>query len=327
MENYRPSQPSVASKILGNPILHVAAIFILVFGAVVFIQQQRKVEIRERAEFLKGGPVVVQRSDTTTVEDSAEVSEPLKQMENSSLQNQAAVNSPPPAPTTPLAASNDSLVRAAVSKGFDANRPPENAEARFAKVTTYYIEIARPALRQLILDSQATGQFSQFGEVSSGAVPDIAQKLPRLAGATTHHSVEEPIDPKLIDQSWYVGTRESSNDPNSTAGYGLTTSIIFNEFSANSVRGEVEVRRVFPEGEGKPTVVTRSFPATFDLSPRAGFMMAGIIPHKIWMEGLDKLKPDGFFKIYNSKNFESGQTEFVMLFKFDPPKANNETAN
>lgn len=324
IENYRPTPPPVGSKLLSNPILHVAGIFLIVAGAVVFIQQQKKTEIRERVQYLQGGPVVVQRNSVNTVEDAAPGSAVAANAESeeaasSTTSEMAAAGAAPTA--TP---SNDAaLFKAAATRGFQA--PPSTNEVRVATISTYFVEMDRALVAQWVADSQRTGQFVAFGDdVAWGPIPDIAQKIARLTGATIHHKIEDPMEARTREANWIAGVQEGT-----PMAAGLAGLLEFTEFTPNNVRGTLEVRRTLPEGEaGKVTMGSRSFPVQFDLTARAGFMMIGVMPHRLPADSLRGVRLENIFKIYNSKRFENNETDFVILVQFDAaPAPNQEPAN
>jgi hypothetical protein len=296
MENYRPKEEPFLKKLLGNPFLHVAIVFVLVFAAIMFIQQKRREELRSRVAFLKSGPVIVEHEEEKPeVKIVAPTPAPAPSAEaTTASQNLPARTAAPP---TTVAAK----VEAAADKNFVAT-----------KVTIYMLEVDSAVMASWLQDSRVNSQYRTFDNVSMGPITTIAQKL-KNSRVRILQKIEKKIDPANPVVDFISGTHHFA-DPD--AELGLAGSIALGEAKDNMVRGEVEIQRSFrdPRDPTKPLERT-SFGSAFEILPTDGYMMVGITPRRL-LDFPDDWNPDPFLTIFKSRPFLSGQTEFALILEF-----------
>jgi hypothetical protein len=294
MENYRPKSEPILKKILGNPFLHVAIVFILVFSAILFIQQKRREELRSRVAYLKSGPVVVEHEEKPEVKIVPPTMPPAET---------ATARQNPPPTMAPKAA-------AAVATRPEAATTEKNPAV--TKVTIYFLEVDSAVVASWLQDSRVNSQYRNFDGVSMGPISAVAQKLknPRVRVLQT---IERKIDTTTPEVDFFVGTHHSA-DPD--AELGLAGSIVLGETKDNMLHGEVAVQRSFrdPRDPTKPLERT-SFGSGFEMLPTDGYMMVGVTPRRLY-DFPDDWNPDAFLTIFKSRPFLSGQTEFTLMVEF-----------
>lgn|SRR6185312_2494633 len=292
METYRPKAESFWKKIASNPFLHVALVFLLVFASILFIQKNRREELRTRVAFLKSGPVIVEHEEKPPVEIVAKPkSETMA----------AASQLPPPAPTP--------VTPTTLAKAVSADK-----NLQVTKATFYFLEVDSALMASWLQDSRTNGQYHRtFDNVSMGPIPNVTQKL-KAQRVRVLQKIERPIDATNPIADFISGTHHGA-DPDSELG--LAGSVAISEIKDGLIRGEVEVRRSFkdPKDVSKPVEQT-SFGFAYELSPTDGYMMTGILPRRVY-DFPDDWNPDPFLTIYKSRPFLSGQSEFALIVQFD----------
>lgn len=293
MENYRPKAESAWKKVAGNPFLHVAIVFLLVFASILFIQKSRREELRNRVAYLKSGPVIVEHDEKPPVEIVAK-----PETESSITASQTPP--PAPAPATPTT----------LTKAVMALEKPISV----TKVTFYFLEVDSALMASWLQDSRTNGQYHRtFDNVSMGPIPNITQKL-KAQRVRVLQKIERPIDVANPVANFISGTHHVA-DPD--AELGLAGSVAISEVKEGLIRGEIEVRRSFkdPKDTSKPLEQT-SFGFAYELSPTDGYMMTGILPRRVY-DFPDDWNPDPFLTIYKSRPFLSGQSDFTLIVQFD----------
>lgn len=297
MENYRPKSDPMLKKLLGNPFLHVAIVFILVFSAILFIQQKRRDELRSRVAFLKSGPVVVEHEEKQEVKI-------------------VPAATPPPAETTTASQNLPLEKKLTATPGPSVTAVKADATAdkntAISKVTIYLLEVDSAVIASWLQDSRVNSQYRNFDGVSMGPITAIAQKL-KGARVRVLQTIERKIDATTPEADFFAGTHHSS-DPD--AELGLAGSIVLGEAKDSMIHGEVEIQRSFrdPRDATKPLERT-SFGSGFEMLPTDGYMMVGVTPRRLY-DFPDDWNPDAFLTIFKSRPYLSGQTEFVLVLEF-----------
>ena len=307
IENFQPKETPWYQRVLLSPILHVALIFILVLASVLFIRQRERQELYNRVEYLRGGPVIVERrTDVAGLPSTTMPAMPSTTLVGGDIASKT---------TSSLTDNRATLTSTTSTTSARASNNSPTLKA-------YYVEIDQSSLNSFIEDSRSTGQFNRFDEAFWGAVPDIEKKLSKAAHLQILHKIEKSFDSSHNSQQWFLGLRAAESENN----IGLMTYVALAEPTRDGIiRGEVEVQRSFREGSNPTGNITKkSFPAAFELGPRMGFMMSGVLPRKIALENEDEFEADGLLKIFKSATFRSGKSEFTLFLEFDTPPATTD---
>ncbi len=317
MESYAPPKTPFVKKLLFNPFFHLSTfIFILVF-AVVYIQDRRAQELKERIEYLKGTQIessaqtVPQKSQTspatTTLntnlnQNPAETSAEIKEQdygtaEGSSLSARAA--------NTDLAASD---------KPATGDDSASTTRSELIKIEVTYASVSITDLQDLIDASQSLSHTVVMGDFMGGSLSQIQNKLvgpDRLTRLTIYDKQEKSFS-KDKPITWFTGAIE----PETETELGLTTFISISELNNQLIRGELEIVRSLRDSTEPTSQATRrSFQYNFELPKDAGFFVAGVLPRR----ALSSAEIDFFnntpLRLMNSPQFLNRETEFIMFFQ------------
>ncbi len=330
MKLYRPKSTPVWKKILTHPLLHVSFIFLLVFASIVFIRERRREELRARVEYLKGGPVLVEREQASSVQVSASTDAQAALAESPEKSQEVATSV---SPAGSAAATGPTTTIASVESGPPPASPPslptatsllsKTAKSSDSKVSkkfvTVYAEIDSRILNTWVDEMRATGQLRSFDEASMGPLLQINQKLKSARGIKILSRVEHQMAPSVLSLEWFVGTHRGAEPENEI---GFYSSLALGDSKDGVIRGDIEVQRAFrepPGGAGKP-IERVSFSSPFELPAGAGYLMRGILPKRFATELDEEANPDPALSILKSRNFASGETEFVFLLEFEPTR-------
>jgi len=301
MDEFHPATPPLWKTLAGSPVLHVLLVFLAVTSSVLFIRQHHRAELRERAEFIQGGPILVEKRNLEA-SSPGELAEGEVSLETSSSTAEGAKwsetppspsgESPPQAPESKLSASSETTT----APNTDLTKKP--------KLRVSYYELPRNLIDDLALEMQTGGQYLRFDESQWGVVPDFRKKIQTWQGALNLEQTEKVIELNGTEIQWFNGQDS-----------GLEYFLQATE-EAGLIRAELEIQRVFKEGESK-TPIRKSFPVTFEISAQQAFVATGLLPRNAVFDGP---KPSaGFLKIFNSAQFLSRQTEFTLVLEFDTP--------
>jgi len=294
MEQFKPRPPPLYKRIVFNPVLHVVLVFILIFLVILFLRKHKQEEFAHRLEFLKGGPTIVSRTPPRPANAGPNLPLP-----------------PAPAAATPVIAAPKPVEAARVDEKTTADAPDS------FKVHVYYAEVDHMTMEMLRQESQATGQYTEFGDFKAGALP-ATRKPTRERGVRVLDRVEKKFDPRHLSAQWLNGQR------NADAELGLTTLLSLDPPDNSTLRGEVEVLRSFRESlDPADGPVRRSYPSTsFELSPGMDWMITINLPN-LPQDDSDRPSGDGIMRIFQSPQYKSRQTEFTLFFEFDTPSVTN----
>ncbi len=323
MEAFKPSQTPVSKKILFSPILHVTLILLFVVVAIYFIRQRQREELRARVEFLKGGPLLVERAPK--VQDSA------------ATPNAAPAPSAPPASDTnnapaTAAATNVSATAGAISAGTaqpisGAQPASETAGLRAgtqalnnanrttpSRAVIIYAEIDRRVLNTWMNELRAAGQLRSFDSVTMGPLPQISQKL-KNPGIKILQQMELSLLTQSSPYEWFAGTHRTNDNENEM---GFFSSLVMGDSKDGLIHGEVEVQRAFRDPNDPAKAMERiSFGGPFEMPMGSGFVMRGLLPSKYASELSEDNNSDPLLSVFKSRAFRTEETEFTLILDFD----------
>ena len=325
MVAFRPAPPPFLKSVLVNPAVLIAMTFALVMSSVVYIRMKQRQELSNRAEMLRSGPMIVEQATTPTehLEAASQAAHPHPLPAG---QNEMAAPAPPP-PTavtetseglaaggTPTLPPTAPIPPVPSAKGIASLGATENAALaakieRKVTLTVSYAEVEKLALTQMMEESQATGQFTDFGDYKSGALPNLASRLGGDHAVKVLQKIVRRFDSKTLENRWFVG------NPNDPDGPGLTTLVVLQPATDEHVRGEIEIMQQLLV-EGSDGLVKKGSPASsFDLSPGTGWMVVMSLPKR------DQSPPgvgiEGFLRLFKSASFLAHKTEFTLFADFD----------
>lgn len=317
MDLYRPKETPFWKKVLGNPLLHVLLIFVVVLTSILFIRQRQKEELRARVEYLKGGPVLVDREQKSQVEVSAstqaqmEIARENAQTHPPTAGASAASSAPSTEAGEMAAAANAPTVPPTGNDRLAAARLAEN---RPHKALILYAEVDRALLDQWSEEMRAAGQMRSFDSVTMGVLPHSLSKLKNTRGVKVLQQVEQALPTASGNQEWFVGTHRGP-DVENEVGFFSSLSIV--ESKDGMIKGELEVQRAFRDPKDLNKTMERvSYGSPFELVSGSSYLMRGLLPRKFVADLPEDSNPDPFLSIFNSRSFASGQTEFTMILEF-----------
>lgn len=320
MELFRPAKVSLWKRILSSPLLHVGFVFVLVFASIFYIRQKQREELQARVEYLKGGPLLVERSQPTQVQLDA----------SSEAQAQIAQQAPPPAPAAAPSASNASTegsehLGGDPAVGVSADKTQSQAPAILAnqrtasagptRVRIIYAEVELPLLNAWTEEMRQNNYLRIFDDVAMGALPNVSQKLKSERGIKILQRIEQPLSHPSPPLDWFVGTHRGL-DPESEMGF--YSSLVVGDFKEGLLRGEIEIQRAFRDPKDPTKTMERiSHGGPFELPSGHGFMIRGLLPRKFITDLEEAAQPDPVLSIFKSPAFREGLTEFTMILEFD----------
>lgn len=327
MDHFRPTAPPVWKKVLSNPFLHVGFIFVLVFGAILFIRQQQRAELLARVEYLKGGPVLVERQQTVTATQSSEGTETTSDM---SAENASSPQAPPDIPQPLAAGAFQAATTAADAASARSEIPsatvPAGTQTTLAAATTAgvsrpikmivtYAEVDVNTLNTWFDEMRAAGQLRPFDNVMMGPLNQAANKIRAASNFKSLQKIERTIDMTNPTSEWFAGTHHGG-DPDTEMG--LFSSLTLLENANGLLRGEVEIQRAFRDPKDLTKAMDRvSFGGPFELNAGTAYLMAGLIPRQYVADLPQDQNPDAFLSLFKSSAFINRQTEFTLLIEFD----------
>lgn len=319
MDSFKPVQAPFWKKVLKNPALHIAFVLLLVIVSVLFIRQRQREEIKARVEFLKGGPLMVERSQRNSadiqLDASSEVQNQLAQ--EAAVAASAVSQSQVPTAEPISVESTTAAATSVVARRGESAVTPESAvvpKSTPTKVTVIYAEIDSSILSIWLEEMRVAGQLRNFDDVSMGGIKQISQKL-KAVGVKELDRVELNIlvPPGPVD--WFVGTHRGPDPENEI---GLFSSLVLSDSKDGLIRGEIEIQRAFRDPKDPSKTMERvSHGGPFELPPGSGFLMRGLIPRKFITELDEEAHADPVLSIFKSRAFRDGQTEFTILLEFD----------
>ena len=316
-------------KILSNPFFHVSIIFVLVFLSIIFIRQHQKNELAARVEFLKGGPVVVERTKSTgnreitpsatQAEPAATNNEPSSNLnqDHSSNTNMAAAQIEEQERSLPSTSSTSSSSTTLAAAAMAARN--ETAPAGKMKMIISYVEVDQNVLNSWIDESRATGMLRPFDNVDVGPLLQVEQKVKGYTGVKLLQKIERTLDTSNGSQEWFVGTHHGLGLDNEM---GFFSSLLLTESKDGLIHGEIEVQRAFRDPKDTSRVMERiSYGSNFELPPGAGLFLTRLMPRKYVAEMDESMNPDPVLNIFKSQRFISGLTEFTLVVQFVTPES------
>lgn len=328
METYRPAKVPLWKKILKSPVLHIVLIVVLVLVSILYVRQKQKEELLARVQYLKGGPLLVEKSQQGAdiqVGASAETQAQIAQGSAPAPANGAAISASESAigadaGPSPSASANTNPVPVAANArsatpGNPASIDATAATAKFpTKVTAIYAEVDVATLNSWMDEARASNALRSFDEVLMGPIPKMATKM-RSGGIKILQRVEQPLEAMAIPVEWFTGTHRGTDPENEI---GLFASLLIGDSKDGLTRGEIEVQRAFRDPADATKSIERiSYGGNFELPAGSGFFMRGLLPRKFATELDEQAHPDPFLSILKSPAFREGQTEFTLILEFD----------
>lgn len=312
MESFRPQKPPLMGRILGSALFQISFVFIIVFVAIFYIRQKQKEELASRVEFLKGGPLIVEKSFTPNAGATTESSTATASEVQPTPPPPPPAMAPPPPATPPQTAVAGSLPQ----ENRALETAPDRAKStQHTKMRLIYAEVDKTTLDILREEAQASGQYTDFGDFKAGAL-SATRKVTRERGVRVLFREEKDITQQGQPQSWFTGTTGTGGEP--LLGFQGVAAI--ETTARGQIKGEVEVHRLFRESlDPNSPPVSRPYPATsFELNPGMTWMMSLNLP-MVPQEEAGKTETDGVLRIFQSPQFKSGRTEFTLFIEFDTP--------
>ena len=309
IENFKPAEASSFKKIFGNPLVQLSLLVVIAGGIGFTLFQQSK---RDVAGLLTLSPSSIQVASGLSEDDAAPGSaDAAREMEAASSEPFSGDISNDLAPTQALVEAAATPEDAAKAPGVDAdgNKAAVGGKAGSPKLVIVYAEVQRGELQRIFEASQTTGQFMSFGDYAAGILPNVERKVvPSNLNIKILHREEKVLDSRA-PLRWFFGKGDA----------GLGFFIEPTELDANVFRGNLEIRRSWPElnASQAPEIVRKSFPAIFEVASGAGFFVSGVLPRKTPLENDNEFTSIDVYKILRSPAFQKGDSEFVIFIEFD----------
>ncbi|RYZ84139.1 MAG: hypothetical protein EOP04_18620 [Proteobacteria bacterium] len=308
MVSFKPPRKSVVKAYLTDPMTYLAVALLVIGVSIATLYKKEQSTLVQRVSFLKGNNLQIASTNGLSTSGTNQTMNG-----NGGAQRNIAAESAAPAapqPMTPPAATSTVVPASATI----ATPPAAAAATSIAGPTVhvYYAEVPRVALEKLYQESQETGQFNSFGDYTAGILPDVAK---RIASPLLKIRVLQKTDKSIAKaQQLFTGIQ----DPELGDAIGLNTFIELAEMENNVFRGNLEIVRSWKEFSDRApaSIQKNSYPAVFELSPGAGFFVAGVLP-RTRSAHEDELSKQGPFQILKSQSFHNKESEFVIFIEFE----------
>ncbi|MEZ0392861.1 MAG: hypothetical protein ACAH59_11645 [Pseudobdellovibrionaceae bacterium] len=316
MELYRPAGVPIWKKILKSPILHVSLVFVMVLVSILYVRQKQREELRARVEYLRGGPLLVERGKKPVqIDASSEAKEQLAPPQVAAAADGAKKNLEVTNASGELPAGSLAARSATSNPAGPASTGNPNPAAFPAKINVYYMEVETATLNSWIEESKASNQIRQFDDVLTGPLLQVKQKIRAAKGLKLLQKIDLNISTPGAPAEWFAGTHKGS-DPESEMGF--FSSLVMGDSRDGLIRGEIEVQRAFRDPNDVAKTMERiSYGGPFELASGQGFFMRGLLPRKFATDFEEETHPDAYLTIFKSRNYREGQTEFTLILDFD----------
>jgi hypothetical protein len=319
MTTFKP-KTSLWKKIVGNPGLQIAVVFVLVFSAIFYIRQARRAELLARVEYLKGGPVLVGRN---TGESRLDADEALE-VTSLAMQDSASQGIDESAPPPPDRPANSATLRA---NSFAASISKDNKlgaannlklPIKGPKITVKYLEIERSVLDAWLNEMRTAGTLKTFDGVSVGVLPQVITKLNSARGFKVLQTTVSPA--QVGTTEWFMGTHRSEDLENEI---GLFSSLLLTEVTDSLIRGDFEMQRAFRDPRDPNKTMERiSFGSAFEVGSNAGYILSGVLPQRFISELPEGNKADAALSaIFKSRPFQMRETDLAVVLEIDTAPA------
>jgi hypothetical protein len=306
METFKPAAPPLLQRIFGNTIVQICLLAVVAGGLGTFLYNN--------------GP----RTDTATTTPASQ----LQINSNASSSAPAAASfegqmAPVPADTEAQSTEAPAQDIAAASADAPTQAVSTAAEKRTVAAVSgptlivTYAEVPRASYQALIDATHSTpnGEFMNFTGYSAGVLPGLRELLNAGTFKMTvlHKETRSVASAKTLQ--WFYGLK----DPRTSSDIGFTTfvNLADSDPSDNNLRGSMIVQRGWREPVPNGfEYQRRNFPAEFEITPRSGFFMAGVMPPQANLPNDDDLSSIDVFKILRSTSFQRGASEFVIFVEF-----------
>jgi hypothetical protein len=324
MDNYKPKPTNPVKKILSSPVLHIFIIALIVMASVIAIKQRQKEELQARIEFLKSGPVMVERQNPAQIQETQVSISPEAQADLA--EQPPAASEAPTLPGQQPADVNSASVAAMSAAPTSSTTVPDRSggggTARTnspLKMVVSYVEVDRRLLNSWLEEAKATGQQRVFENVKMGPLLQVASKLKPSQSLRVLQTIERSLDPNNPTQEWFVGTHQG-NDPDQQMGFFSSLALV--EIRDGLIRGDIEVQRSFRNPKDATRVLERvSFGSPFEIGAGSGYILSGLLPVQYATALPEESNPDPFLQVFKSQSFLSFQTEFTLVIQFVTPAA------
>lgn len=318
MESFTPPTTPLMKRLISNPLAQLSLLLIVVSGLGVYIYQRGQQNLQQRVSYLKS-TVQINSSNLNPPPPPP----PMLATENASTappNDASSTDSKEPNTETAVVDANKKNLPATRDLSTAANKEADSKDLKTAAKTTashlnvYYAEVGRNTLNSLFEASQSTGQFMSFKDYTAGILPNIEK---RMSGANIKilHKEVRTLD-SLKTLQWFYGLKDRRHP---AVEIGLTTFFELSDIDANNLRGNLEIQRTWrePASTGGFEVQRKSFPAIFEIGSGTGFFMSGVMPTQSLLENEDELMTIDVYKILNSPQFRSGDSDFVIFVDFN----------
>jgi len=310
MDNFKRAPEPLVKALVTSPAFLIGVTFAVVIASVAYIRVKQGEEITSRARMLRSGPVIVSQptappATPPTMAEAASQTAPDAEVRAADIApaaTSAPTEAPAAAPANKMIASEDTKTPAGGSAPV---------VEKHLTVTATYAEVDKRALETLKEISQQSGQFTDFGDFKSGAIPDLAQHLGAATGIKILQKVVKNYDAKSLQQQWFSGSHGGAEDE-----VGLQTMVVLEPLTDTKVHGEIELLRALHE-QGVDGIIKKSYPISgFDLPQKWGWMVILELP-RTPQTAEDDFNPDGLLRLFKSDRFQKKETEFTLFLDFD----------
>lgn len=309
METFKPATPPLFQRIFGNYLVQLGLLAVIAGGVGTYLYSSRTPKLAEQSGSSRS-LVQINKDTGAPAPASANMETDLEpvQADTQAQQTDAASNE--------LAARADiAAPAAALTETTGGEEKRKVASATGPSLVVTYAEVPQAALQTLIDATHSGGNYMSFNMYSAGLLPGLRERLSsgNFKMTVLHKETRSLSGAKTLQ--WFQGLK----DPRSPAEIGFTTFVTLNDPDPNdnSLRGTMEVQRGWREvGPNGFEYQRRSFPAEFEITPRTGFFMVGVMPPRSNIPNDDELTAIDVFKILRSPAFQRGESEFVIFVEF-----------
>jgi hypothetical protein len=313
METFKPAAPPLLQRIFGNTIVQLCLLVVAAGGLGTFLYKNGP---------SSSEPTAANATSRVQINSNASSSSPGA----ASFEGQMApvppdteAQSTEAAPQDIAAARTDGAVVPASTVEALASPAEKRSLAGVSgpSLIVTYAEVPRASYQALVeaTHSAPNGAYQNFTGYSAGILPGLRDLLNAGTFKMTvlHKETRSVASAKTLQ--WFYGLK----DPRTAADIGFTTFVVLadSDPNDNNLRGSMDVQRGWREPAGGATEYQRrNFPAEFEITPRTGFFMSGVMPPRANIPNEEELTSIDVFKILRSVPFQRGESEFVIFVEF-----------
>lgn len=310
MDSYREKhKPSILKEFFSDSRIQLFFLATIAVTAFLFLYKQQYQRIESRIQLLQGQLQIASSenadvSGSSTTPSTADTLPSESTSDTQPTQAESASTNPTASALTPAPSASESKSAPATLDNRNVAASSKNGEHELRVI---YAEIPRKILLELFEESQSIGQFIDFEDYQAGILSDFDRRIESkeiqvLAEEKKPFTIGQPIN-------WFAGIKDR-NDLSLKIGFEI---FIDMSLTDNTWKGNLDMQRSWREAPSFE-IQRKNYPAMFEITPKSVFFVSGFLPRRSIPADEDGLSALPVFKILKSQNFQSGRSEFVVIY-------------